>query len=180
MTANDAESTPVIIDVEASGFGAGSYPIEVGVALPDGTTRCYLIRPADDWQHWDPAAEDVHRIPRPILLSRGRPLEDVARELNRELQGRTVYSDAWGYDSSWLARLFDAAEMPQRFRLEALRALLSEPQMACWDDARIEVQRALGSVRHRASADALVIQKTFLASRDGAAAAGRHTHAARC
>lgn len=180
MTTPNAASAPVIIDVEASGFGKGSYPIEVGVALPDGTTRCYLIRPADDWQHWDPAAEDVHRIPRPVLLTRGRPLAEVASELNRELHGRTVYSDAWGYDSSWLARLFDAADMPQRFRLEALRALLSEPQMARWDDARIEVQRALGAVRHRASADALVLQKTFLASRDGAVAGGSNTHAGRC
>ena len=30
---------PAVLDVEASGFGAGSYPIEVGIAMPDGTTR---------------------------------------------------------------------------------------------------------------------------------------------
>ena len=29
--------TPIVIDVEASGFGKGSYPIEVGVVLPDGS-----------------------------------------------------------------------------------------------------------------------------------------------
>lgn len=171
---------PVIVDVEASGFGAGSYPIEVGIALADGSTRCYLIRPADDWRHWDPAAEDVHGIPRPVLLSRGRSIETVARELNRELEGQTVYTDAWGYDSSWLARLFDAAELPQRFRLEALRALLSESQMARWDDTRTEVQRALGSERHRASADALVLQRTFLASRDVGARPGEAARLARC
>ncbi len=36
---------PTVIDVEASGFGAGSYPIEVGVAFPDGRSWCCLIRP---------------------------------------------------------------------------------------------------------------------------------------
>jgi hypothetical protein len=161
-------SLPVVLDVEASGFGAGSYPIEVGIALPDGTTRCYLIRPAPDWTHWDAAAESVHRITRTILDSRGRPLREVAERLNGDLRGLTVYSDAWGYDRSWIARLFDAAEMPQHFRLESLRSLMTEAQIGCWDNARRAVQESLGVVRHRASADALVIQKTFQVSAEAA------------
>ena len=36
---------PIIIDIEASGFGRGSYPIEVGLVLPDGTPHCFLIAP---------------------------------------------------------------------------------------------------------------------------------------
>jgi hypothetical protein len=43
---------PIIIDVEASGLGHGSYPIEVGFALADGETHCRLIKPEEDWQHW--------------------------------------------------------------------------------------------------------------------------------
>jgi len=31
--------TPIIIDVEASGFGGASYPIEVGIALLSGFDR---------------------------------------------------------------------------------------------------------------------------------------------
>ena len=27
---------PIIIDIEASGFGRGSYPIEIGYHMPDG------------------------------------------------------------------------------------------------------------------------------------------------
>lgn len=38
--------TPNNIDVEASGFGGESYPIEVGVALDDDTKYCALIQPA--------------------------------------------------------------------------------------------------------------------------------------
>ena len=42
-------ATPLIIDVEASGFGATSYPIEVGVALDGRDNFCSLILPASDW-----------------------------------------------------------------------------------------------------------------------------------
>ena len=58
------KKTPIIIDVEASGFGNGSYPIEVGVALDDDTKFCSLIHPAPEWDHWDDEAEKVHRIAR--------------------------------------------------------------------------------------------------------------------
>ena len=48
------ESTPdlaSIIDLEASGFGSSSYPIEVGIVLPNGQTYCSLIVPEPDWRH---------------------------------------------------------------------------------------------------------------------------------
>ncbi len=159
------DTPPIIIDVEASGFGRGGYPIEVGVAMPDDRTHCFLVRPADAWTHWDPTAEAVHRIRRDILLSRGRPIREVAERLNELLEGQTVYSDAWGYDSTWVALLFDEAECLQRFRIESLRGLMGDREMAGWDAARVEVERALGATRHRASVDALVIQRTFLTCR---------------
>ena len=34
---------PLIIDVEASGFGPTSYPIEIGLALDDGHKYCILV-----------------------------------------------------------------------------------------------------------------------------------------
>ena len=160
---------PTIIDVEASGFGAGSYPIEVGVAFPDGKSWCGLIRPEPGWSHWDPAAEAVHHISREILASRGKLARDVALDLNRLLAGQTIYSDAWGNDRSWLARLFDATGISQHFQLESLRALLSDSQLRQWQQARGGVIAALGQTRHRASVDALVIQRTFRESLEAAA-----------
>ena len=58
---------PVIIDIEASGFGRGSYPIEIGYYQPDGQSFCSLIRPDPAWTHWDDSAEQVHGIARPLL-----------------------------------------------------------------------------------------------------------------
>ena len=48
---------PAVLDIEASGFGRDSFPVEVGFVLPDGETFCTLIRPAAGWTHWDDSAE---------------------------------------------------------------------------------------------------------------------------
>ena len=55
-----AAPPPAVLDVEASGFGRESYPIEVGYVLSGGQTYCSLIRPLPEWTHWDPQAERVH------------------------------------------------------------------------------------------------------------------------
>ncbi|MGR8918680.1 MAG: 3'-5' exonuclease [Gammaproteobacteria bacterium] len=158
-------NSPPIIDVEASGFGAGGYPIEVGVALDDGTKYCTLILPAPDWTHWDDDAEKVHRISRDILETYGRPLVDVAQALNELLAGKTVYSDGWVVDKPWLTTLFHAAGVPLQFGVSPLEAILSEPQMAGWHAAKDAVIADLGVARHRASLDAWVIQETYRRTR---------------
>lgn len=155
-------SAPCIIDVEASGFGAGSYPIEVGAALSDGRAYCSLINPEPDWRHWEPTAESVHGITRDTLAAHGKPAHVVAADLNRCLKGTTVYTDAWYHDYQWLARLFDAAEMPQLFKLQDLRQLLTEPALAIWDDTKTQVMLSMALARHRASNDAKVLQQTLI------------------
>lgn len=157
---------PDIIDVEASGFGRGSYPIEVGFALADGTRYCALIRPLPGWDHWDPRAERVHGIDRQALLSAGREAGEVAAELNRLLAGRTLYSDGWVVDDPWLRNLFHSVRQPMLFRVSALEMILNEAQLTRWADARDAVVTRLGLDRHRASADALIIQETWVATRD--------------
>lgn len=115
---------PIIIDIEASGFGDRSYPIEVGVALDDDTKYCSLILPAPDWDHWDDAAEKVHRIARDILETHGRTVQEVAASLNRLFEGRTLYSDGWVVDKPWLTTLFHKAGMDMKFRVSPLELIL--------------------------------------------------------
>lgn len=152
---------PVIIDVEASGFGVGSYPIEIGVVLGDRTTHCYLIKPEPEWVHWDAKAESLHGISREVLMERGRSPREVAECLNRILLGQTVYSDAWSYDASWIGKLYDKAELVQGFKVETLRAILSDQQLLTWDSTRERVEEELALKRHRASSDAMIIQTVF-------------------
>lgn len=162
---------PCIIDIEASGFGRGSYPIEIGFVLPDGTAYCTLIQPDDDWTHWDGDAERIHGISRSLLERHGRSAAEVAAELNRRLEGRTVYCDNWAHDYTWLARLFESASTSPRFHLRHMRELLSEDAAGRFDDARASVARNLQLRRHRASSDARVLQLSLARARQGAAAA---------
>lgn len=152
---------PVVIDVEASGFGPGSYPIEIGVVLESGDPYCRLLRPQTDWTHWDESAAAVHGVTRDILITHGRPADEVARDLNEMLWGKTVYSDAWSYDMTWVGLLFEVVGRPQTFRIESLRSLLTEQQADRWADQRREVVKELGLSRHRASADARILQITY-------------------
>ena len=152
---------PAVIDIEASGFGAVSYPIEVGAVLRDGTKYCALIQPQPEWTHWDEGAEKVHRISRDILEAHGKPIDEVAAKLNELLRAQTAYSDGWVVDKTWLDRLFHAARIRCEFSLSALEMILTEPQMEIWHDTKDRVLADLGQRRHRASFDALVVQQTY-------------------
>lgn len=162
---------PYIIDIEASGFGPHSYPIEVGVVLDPGRKYCSLITPAPDWTHWDDTAEAVHHVSRDVLIAHGRPPVQVALQLNELLGDRTVYSDGWVVDRPWLIQLFSRAGINQRFSISPLEMILSEPQMAIWHEVKDGVIRDLALTRHRASFDALIIQETYFRTCECALAA---------
>jgi hypothetical protein len=166
-------TVPTMLDVEASGFGRKSYPIEVGFVLPDGRAYCTLIRPEPEWTHWDAQAEATHHIPRAIVLERGLPVHDVALSINQQLAGQTVYSDGWANDYSWLGALFDAADMTPSFRLENLRALLSEVEADQWHTVKAQVAQENATQRHRASADAKLLHLTLLRLREVQATASK-------
>lgn len=158
---------PCVIDIEASGFGRDSYPIEVGFVLPTGRGVCTLVRPPPQWTHWDPAAERLHGIARATALRHGRDPDVVADLLNGHLDGRTVYCDGWAHDYAWLAALFEAAGRTPRFRLEHLRTLLDERKAQALPAARAQVLAELGLARHRASSDARVLQLALWRVRGG-------------
>ncbi len=158
------------MDIEASGFGRSSYPIEVGYALVDGRTHCTLVRPAAHWTHWDSQAEQVHHIARSTLLSHGRSAQDVAQMLNRDLAGQTVYCDGWAHDYTWLATLFEEAGLSPQFHLESVSRLLDDQRLSRLQQAQQQARTLLGLSRHRASADARALQ--WALAQLGAAAAG--------
>ncbi len=160
-------TSPIILDIEASGFGRGGYPIEVGYSLPDGQTWCSLVRPEPDWTHWDRGAEAVHHISQDLLVSRGRFVRDVANQLNHNLSGQIAYSDGWGHDYSWLSLLFDAANMMPTFKLDNLRTLLNDEEADLWHIVKTQVAQDRGPQRHRASADARLLQLTWQRLKEG-------------
>lgn len=156
---------PYIVDVEASGFGSRSYPIEIGLALEPDSRYCSLIRPAPDWTHWNPEAEQVHHITRKTLADHGKPLTRVAKDLNRILAGATVYTDGWSVDKPWISRLFIDAGIRQAFSVSPLERILTESQMTLWHETQKEIISTLHLNRHRASTDAFIVQETFVRTR---------------
>ena len=170
---------PAVLDIEASGFGHDSYPIEIGFVLPDGQSYCSLIRPALDWTHWDPQAEQLHHISRETAQLHGREPLEVAGQLNDQLRGMTVYCDGWAHDYVWLNVLYEEVQMVPSFKLDNLRALLSEREIAFFDIVKKQVASEMRLRRHRASSDAKILQSTLIRLRaalpDAPPAAGRPT-----
>ena len=161
---SNPRSRPVIIDIEASGFGPHSYPIEIGVVFSNSEKYCSLVKPMPSWHHWDDGAEEVHGITREMINCAGRSPLEIALQLNGLLVGARAYSDGWVVDQPWLNRLFHAAGIRQTFQFSPLEAILTEPQMLIWHQTKDEVMLDLGVERHRASNDAVVIQETYMRS----------------
>ena len=154
-------STPAFIDFEASSLDLiASYPIEVGVCLPDGAVYSWLIRPHVLWHDWSESAEAIHGIPRQALMEKGHAVHQVAGYLNDLLSGQ-VFCDAWTFDSFWLHRLFRAADMQPAFQLESISLLLNPSQERHWTPARQKVIAELGLPVHRAANDARILQATW-------------------
>lgn len=157
---------PIILDIEASGFGKNSYPIEVGFIDESLNAWCSLIKPEEDWHHWDSGAANMHAITRESLLKHGKSAKLVAQALNDQLRDKIVYSDGWMHDFTWISLLFDSAKISQRFKLEDLRNVLTTKQEATWHATKNLVEQELKTIRHRASVDAKVLQLTWQRTRE--------------
>ncbi|MFW5824675.1 MAG: hypothetical protein ACOCVV_06890 [Marinobacter sp.] len=155
-------STPAFIDFEASSLDLiASYPIEVGVCLPDGSLHSWLIRPHVLWHDWSDRAEEIHGITRQLLLDEGLDVRQVAAGLNELLSGQ-VFCDAWTFDSFWLHRLYRAADMRPSFQLESVSLVLTPAQTQRWSAVRHQVIAELGLPVHRAANDARILHTTWL------------------
>jgi len=134
-----------LIDFEASclpEYGR-SYPIEVAVALVEGGSRSWLIRPHAAWIGWDwsAEAEALHGISPSLLQRDGLPAERVLTEMATFVNGRPVYADA-DLDAYWLEVLAHAAARPAPFPVRFLGEYLVEQGYT-----RAEVVAALDAAR---------------------------------
>ena len=152
---------PAIIDIEASGFGPQSYPIEVGVVLSDGHRFSRLIKPFPDWEHWSDQAQTVHRITKDQLWHYGHDGADICDQLNQFVGSQTLFSDAWVHDKAWLDTLYYRSHKVPTFSVSPLEAILGEDQAAHWEEVRQEVFDSFELRRHRASQDAFMIQEVY-------------------
>lgn len=161
---------PIIFDIEASGFGVGSYPVEIGYVDVNGHAWSAQVQPHADWLHWDKEAEKLHQQSRHSLETHGQTAREIALHLNHTFSGKTVYTDGWYQDFVWLHSLYEAAGLSPHFKLEDLGLTLTTEQKAIWHDTKQHVRDALALQQHRASTDAKVLQLTWLKTAEMTAA----------
>lgn len=155
--------TPLIIlDIEASGFGVGSYPIEIGYVDANGATWSAQVQPHADWLHWDHEAEKLHQQSRQELMVHGQTPHAIATHLNLAFAGKTLYTDGWYQDFVWLHSLYEAAGMNPSFKLEDLSVLLTYEQQAVWHETKQHIRDTHKLPEHRAAMDAKALQLTWL------------------
>lgn len=145
-----------ILDIEASGLGPNSYPIEIAFCDLDGS-RSYtaLINPdtAGGWDDWDDYAEEaVHGICRDELRRNGLDVVTVSNDLTRLLRDEDVYSDAPYPDGVWLRKLFESLGRDNPIRLQSLRDIYCGTYQNRIDQALLRVSRP-----HRALEDCKVL-----------------------
>lgn len=144
------------LDIEASGLGALSWPIEAGWCFLRGTPQTMLIKPSVEWRKeaWDPAAEQLHGIPFSLIDRTGRSPADVCRAMNEAFKNADVYSDAPDWDGFWLYRLYGAARMRQSFKLSDFAELFAHIPPRQFARSKLQAEQSAPH-RHRAEDDVL-------------------------
>lgn len=159
-----AETEPCIGDIEASGLGDRSYPIEVAWSDPAGVVHSWFVRPEHLWVYWDLAAEEMHHITYHDLKQYGKPAREIAQMMNADLNGQVLYFDGGAFDRFWLNRLYDATGVKPTFQIGDFNELLAS--VGCnTADKRLAAEAAtlkrIGDRRHRAWADVEYLQTYF-------------------
>jgi hypothetical protein len=96
------------------------------------------------------------------LMRHGQPVSEVVDRLESQLRGKTVYTDGWGNDYTWLSALYDAVDRQPGFRLDSLQKLLTQDELGRWDATKAAVFEEAALARHRASSDARLLQSTVM------------------
>lgn len=141
----------ICIDLEASGLGPHSYPIEVAWKSTTGESDNFLINPdsVTGWDFWDEYAEELHNLSQIELREQGVSAVAACERLNQQLIGQDVISDAWEFDHFWLSRLFEAAETKMMFRLIGLQAILTSVELLefkKFSHEQVRLHRAMSDV----------------------------------
>jgi len=108
---------PVFMDIEFSSAEDGQFPTIVSWSLPEGTLKSVLILPADEWDPWNNVDSNIDIQ---HLFDQGVTPADIAREINDDLGGKTVFVDGLDADEALLEKLFDACGSDPDFELAGL------------------------------------------------------------
>ncbi len=125
----------IFVDIEASGLGPDSYPIEIAWKCEKtGKQDSFLIDPSsvEGWEFWDEFAEELHGIEPEQLFREGISAAQACERLNAALAGKTLTCDAYQFDLFWLTRLFASQGLSMRFGIQGIERFLTSEQRALY------------------------------------------------
>lgn len=116
-------SIPVFADIETSINDDAGFPVAICWSLENGQMKSVLVIPEDDWLEREDNL-DPH-INLQELYNHGVPVLDIIREINRDLDGKTVYMPGHYYESQCIEMLFNAYDIEPSFEINPLADFLS-------------------------------------------------------
>ncbi|RMJ06395.1 hypothetical protein DOQ08_01082 [Marinobacter litoralis] len=147
-----------ILDIQASGTGAESYPAEIAWCRMDGSeSYSTLINPdsVDGWKAWSHHAAR-YGLTRQECCERGDTVAYVARRVGDLLKDYPVYSESPIQDQQWLDKLFMSAGKRCPAKLVSIEHAVPSPR-------RLELHRYLMARRdeHNAAANSLLLARAI-------------------
>lgn len=151
----------VFMDLEASAFGPGSWPVEVGLAwiTPEGIESwSSLIRPDQTWSldPWSDESAQVHGIRYDELLKAPRA-EDVLLKTKEKIARRTPVVTHPKHDNYWFNRMTELEESSKPIMAIGVMELSEMSDMDFW--ALMDFAEKNDSHTHRAGQDAAFLAR---------------------
>lgn len=148
----------IVIDFEASGLSPESYPIEFAAydLETEKTLTSFLIKPAENWKHWDNYAEvSIHHISKETLNEKGISVDKACGELINlfESSDKPIISDAPKYDQFWMDVLFEGNGEDNPYLVKGVEQILNSLE----DHLIFEQEFSMVSKPHRAAQDAQLL-----------------------
>lgn len=111
---------PNFLFIESSSPNEGAFPTTVSWSLEDGSIKSVMVMPDDDWEPWDNHDPEVDLYQ---LQDMGVSGPDIIRELNEDLDGKTVFVTGYNYDDELVDKLFETYGQEPGFELAQLSEL---------------------------------------------------------
>lgn len=152
----------LFIDIEASGLGIDSYPIECGWTVWNGEGDATLInhQPWLESSYWDSQAELLHGISKESLKD-APDAKTALKIITDKTQEGILFSDCPKMESIWLSLLSSASQDRMKWTIHDATSLfgksLKDERMA---NSIMEKFKTTGH-HHRAQGDSLVLWKVW-------------------
>ncbi len=114
---------PIFVDIEYSTPDEGGFPTSITWSLDNGQIKTVLIMPDDEWDPWDNCDSDIDIQ---FLYDQGVSGPDVIRELNQDLDGKTIFVDGLDEDETLLELLFETYDQELSFEVAVITQLFMQ------------------------------------------------------